>query len=176
MQLLLIQLFLGLFIFRANTSVDKRESKIFTIDNYEKAGSGITAPHQKHPPAQPPPRPADPPINRKWIVTASKLASDYIHNRLVADRKYKKNMIVVEGIVKEIKVAGEETITITDDSVTVILNGAPSRIDVHCQVLNTIKTKKIKKGMKVTILPGAVSLSSHVILTKCIYIDKPTYE
>ncbi len=122
-------------------------------------------------PSYPPP-PPPPPIRKEWLVKASKLAADYVLNRSLADKKYKKNhgLIVVEGIVKEIKETDDHGITI------IILDGAPSKIDVQCEILNSFKIKNLKKGMKVTINANCDGINGHVILSQCIYIEKPTYE
>jgi tRNA_anti-like len=117
------------------------------------------------------PRPALPPINRKWIVKANKLASDYLRNRSLADKKYKKGaFIVVEGIVKEIKEPGGHGIT------TIILDGGASKIDVQCEVLNSFQIKNLKKGMKATLDAHCNGFNGNVILSGCVYIEKPTYE
>ncbi len=124
----------------------------------------------KDTPSYPPP-PLPPPIDRKSLVKASKLASDYSNNRTLADKKYKPKYgrITVEGIVKDI-------IEIDDHNTTIILDGAPSKIDVQCKVLSDRKVKNLKKGMKATFIANCDGLNGNVILSRCLYIDKPTYE
>ena len=118
-----------------------------------------------------PPRPSPPPIDKNWIVKADKLASDYALNPSLAKKKYKVNsMIVVEGIVKEIKETDDHGITI------VILSGSPSKIDVQCEVLNSFKLRNLKKGMKATLNAKCAGVNGNVILSQCIYIQNPTYE
>jgi hypothetical protein len=114
-----------------------------------------------------PPKPPPPPIRREWLVKASKLALDYILNQSLADKKYKKNngLIVVEGIVKEIKETDEHGITI------IILDGAPSKTDVQCEILNSHKIKNLKKGMKATFNAHCDGINGKVILSRCIYIE-----
>jgi hypothetical protein len=118
-----------------------------------------------------PPPPPPPPINKKWLVKANKLASDFSINRSLADKKYKINSwIIVEGIVKEIRETDEHGTTI------IILNGAPAKIDVQCEILNSFKIKNLKKGMKAIFDARCAGVNGNVILSKCIYIEKPTYE
>jgi hypothetical protein len=118
-----------------------------------------------------PPRPPMPPIDRKWLFKAKTLASEYVRNRSLADKKYKnKPGTVFEGIVKEIKETDEHGITI------IILDGAPANIDVQCEVLNSFSIKRLKKGMKATFIARCKGVNGNVILSGCIYIEKPTYE
>jgi tRNA_anti-like len=118
------------------------------------------------------PKPPPPPIRREWVVKASKLASDYILNQSLADKKYKKDgrLIIVEGIVKEIRETDDHGITI------IILNGAPSKIDLQCEVLNSYKIKNLKKGMKAIFHAHCDGKNGNIILSQCLYIEKPTYE
>jgi tRNA_anti-like len=116
-----------------------------------------------------PPRPAPPPIPRDWLVKASKLASDFSGNRSLAEKKYKKKYIAVEGIVKEI---GERD----DYGIMITLDGTPSKIDIQCKVINDYKARNIKKGMKVVFTTVGAELNGNVILSKCMYNEKPAYE
>jgi tRNA_anti-like len=120
-------------------------------------------------PSYPPP-PPPPPLDRKWVVQANKLASDYLLNRPLADKKYKKGhgSIIVEGRVKEIREKD-------DHYITIILDGGSSRTDVQCEVANTSKLKNLKKGMKALFIAHCDGINGNVILSKCIYIDKPVY-
>jgi hypothetical protein len=118
-----------------------------------------------------PPPPPMPPINREWLVKSNKLASDYMLSRSSADKKYKnKAGIIVEGIVKEILGPDESGITI------IILNGAPAKINVQCEVLSRYRIKSLKKGMKATFIARCKGINGNVILSDCIYVEKPTYE
>ena len=178
MHLLTIKLIISLFISQSNINSGNSKSKISIAYSFKKASYGMVLTHptldtiprnSKWDVIPPPPLP--PPINKKWLVKASKLASDYILNRSLADKKYKNgSMIVVEGIVKEIKEPGEHGITI------IILDGGPSKIDVQCEVLNGYKLKNLKKGMKATLNANCDGFNGNVILSRCIYLEKPTYE
>jgi hypothetical protein len=169
MHLLTIRLIISLFILQSYVNSGNSEDKISIARNFEKAANGIVSQHSTMDTV--PPRPSPPPINRKWLFKANKLAADYKLNRLVADKKYKKgSLIVVEGIVKEIKEPGEHGIT------TIILDGGTSAIDVQCEVLNSFKIKNLKKGMKATLNAHCNGFNGNVILSGCIYLEKPTYE
>lgn len=128
---------------------------------------------KKESPGKPsyPPLPPPPPIDRKWVVQATKLASDYKLNGVLADKKYKKDhgSIIIEGIVKEISKKDEHYITI-------ILDGGSSPVDVQCEVIGTSKLKNLKKGMKATLSGHCEGINGNVILSGCMYIEKPTYE
>lgn len=128
---------------------------------------------KKESPGKPsyPPLPPPPPIDRKWVVQATKLASDYNLNRSMADRKYKKGQgsVIVEGIVKEIRDADEY-------STTIILDGGSSPIDIQCESIRTSKLKNLRKGMKATLSGHCEGINGNVILSGCLYIDKPAYE
>lgn len=115
--------------------------------------------------------PPMPPINRKWIIKASKLASDFSSNRLLAYKKYKQqSTIIVEGIVKAISVTGEF------GTATIILDGGASKIDVTCAILSTRSIKNLKKGMKATVLGHCTGSNGNVLLSRCLYLENPTYE
>lgn len=115
--------------------------------------------------------PPMPPINRKWIIKASKLASDFSSNRLLAYKKYKQqNTIIVEGIVKSISVTDEFGPS------TIILDGGASKIDVTCEILSTRSIKNLKKGMKATVLGHCTGSNGNVLLSRCLYLENPTYE
>jgi hypothetical protein len=116
-------------------------------------------------------RPPEPPIDKKWIVKANKLALDYALNRSLADKKYKTNSrIIVEGTVKEIKKTGDDGITL------IILSGSPSKIDAQCEFTNSRKIKNLKVGMKATLIAICDGLNGNVMLSRCIYIEKPNYQ
>lgn len=116
------------------------------------------------------PPPVYPPIKREWVVQANKLAADYRSNQLQADKKYKKNrtFLIVTGIVKEI-------IQINDYYSTVILDGGAAKIYIQCERVNTSKLKNLKKGMKAFFYAHCEGLNGNIILSGCIYIEKPTF-
>ena len=191
MHLFTIKFIISFFLFQSYINFGNSEIKISIADSFD---NGMLLPHSPIDtiptlPSQPrtnkkplvkankplsdeiPPLPSPPPINKKWLVKASKLASDYRLNRSLADKKYKNgSLIVIEGILKEIKEPGEHGIII------IVLDGGPSKIDVQCEVLNGYKIKNLKKGMKATLNAHCYGLNGHVILSGCIYIEKPTYE
>lgn len=169
MHLLTIKCIISLLIFQSHITTENGEGKISFARNFKKSAIGMVSLHSPFDTV--PPLPSPPPINKKWLVKASKLVSDYMLNRSLADKKYKKgSLIVVEGLVKEIKEPGEHGIT------TIILDGGSSKIDVQCEVLNSYKIKNLKKGMKATLNAHCNGFNGNVILSGCIYLEKPTYE
>lgn len=115
--------------------------------------------------------PPMPPIDRKRLVKASKLASDFSSNRSLAYKKYtQQSNIVVEGIVKEIREPDEHGIAI------IILDGGTSKLDIPCEILNARRIENLKKGMKATVIGHCTGSNGNVLLSKCIYIENPTYE
>ncbi|MBK7307811.1 MAG: hypothetical protein IPI88_12805 [Chitinophagaceae bacterium] len=193
MHLFTIKLIISLFIFQSFTNSKNSESKISIADSFKKADSGMVSPHSPfdtipQQPSQPPinknplvkankplsdvipPLPPPPPIDRKSLVKASKLALYYSSNRSLADKKYKRGRLVtVEGIVKEI-------IEIDYLNTTIILDGAPSKIDLQFERLTPRRIKNLKKGMKAIFIAQCDGLNGNVIFSGCIYLEKPTYE
>ena len=179
MHLFTIKLIISLFIFQSFTNFKNSESKISIADSFKKADSGMVSPHSPfdtipQQPSQPPinknplvkankplsdvipPLPPPPPIDRKSLVKASKLALDYSSNRALADKKYKRGRLVtVEGIV---------------------LDGAPSKIDLQFERLTPRRIKNLKKGMKAIFIAQCDGFNGNVIFSGCIYLEKPTYE
>ncbi len=170
MRLLIVLFIISMLLLQSciNHDAENKKADSNAINNVD---SGLAVPAGPPDTTLPPPPPPPPPIPREDIIEAKKLAADYAAGQSLADKKYKKQdyPIFVEGIVKDIKE--------TDDyGVLIILDGAPSPIDVQCEILNKRRTRNLTKGMKALFMAHCDGLKGNVILSGCFYVQNPTYE